>query len=76
MDRLLEDARRKFLSPDLSLRTEALEKLWDAWERLKTVRIPSNKKESIARLLEAVLPEPNFRARLDQEARELTDIGN
>ncbi|MCM2285927.1 MAG: hypothetical protein NDI81_14170 [Desulfobacula sp.] len=76
LDRLFEDARRKFLSPDLSLRTEALEKLWDAWERLKTVCIPTNKKESVACLLETVSPEPNFRACLDREARELTDIGN
>ena len=76
LDRLFEDARRKFYSPDLSVRTEALEKLWDAWERLKTILIPSNKKESIIRLLETVSPEPFFRERLEKEARELTEIGN
>lgn len=76
LDRLFEDARRKFLSPDLNVRTDALEKLWDAWERLKTVNVPSDKKESISRLLEAASAEPTLRARLDREARELTDIGN
>lgn len=76
LDRLFEDARKKFLSPDLSVRTESLEKLWDAWERLKTVLIPNNKQESISCLLKNVSIEPNFRSRLDKEARELTDIGN
>jgi hypothetical protein len=41
LDGLFENARRKFLSPDLCIRTEALEKLWDAWERLKTLHTPS-----------------------------------
>ena len=76
LDGLFEDARRKFLSPDLRVRKEALEKLWDAWERLKTLHIPSNKKKSVARLLEMASPEPGFRARLDREAHELTNIGN
>jgi hypothetical protein len=76
LDSLLEDARRKILSPDLKMRSEALERLWDAWERLKTVKVPTDKKESIGRLLEAAADEPTFRARLDQEAKELTAIGN
>jgi len=76
LDGLIEDARRKFYSPDQTVRKEALEKLWDAWERLKSLRIPGNKKESVARLLNAASSEPMFRARLEQEARELTDIGN
>lgn len=76
LDKLFEDARRKFLSPDISVRNESLEKLWDAWERLKTLRIPGSKKESAALLLEAASPEPAFRQRLEQEARELTEIGN
>jgi hypothetical protein len=33
LDRLLEKARKKFLNPDVSTRREALEVLWDAWER-------------------------------------------
>ena len=76
LDRLFEDARKKFLSPDLRVRTESLEKLWDAWERLKTIKVPSNKKESIGRLLDAAAVEPAFRGRIDKEASELTAIGN
>jgi len=37
LDNLLNAARNKFLSPDLNIRKESLEKLWDAWERLKTI---------------------------------------
>ena len=76
LDGLIEDARRKFFSPDLVVRKEALEKLWDAWERLKSLRTPGNKKESAARLLDAASADQAFRALLDREARELTDIGN
>jgi hypothetical protein len=76
LDGLVESARRKFFSPDPAVRKEALEKLWDAWERLKSLRNPGNKKESVARLLDAASSEATFRARLEQEARELTAIGN
>src|SRR5258708_31339516 len=37
LDKLLETAREKFLNKSLDIRKEGLEKLWDAWERLKTV---------------------------------------
>jgi hypothetical protein len=36
LDEFLEKSRRKFLAPDLEVRREALEALWDAWERIKT----------------------------------------
>ena len=76
LDSLLELARGKFLDPDPSVRSESLEKLWDAWERLKTVVCPSDKKKSIRILLDKAAPDANFRERLEKEARELTDIGN
>jgi len=76
LDSLLESARRKFLSPDLEIRKESLEKLWDAWERLKTIESGKNKKESIQRLLRKASPEPSFYERLDIEATQLTEIGN
>jgi hypothetical protein len=75
LDRLLETARRKFQDPDLIIRTEALEKLWDAWERLKTI-LPGDKKTSVKALLDAAVAEPTLRDRVEGEARELTDIGN
>jgi len=37
LDGLLETARAKFLDPDASVRRKAIEKLWDAWERVKTL---------------------------------------
>lgn len=76
LNRILESARSKFLSPDPDLRREALEKLWDAWERLKTVLYPDDKKQSVSALLDRVAPTYNLRSVLETEARELTRIGN
>jgi len=76
LDGLLEAARHKFLSSHSSVRTEALEKLWDAWERLKTIEAPEDKKRSIAILLDRVSTEPNFRRVLEDEANYLTGVGN
>jgi hypothetical protein len=76
LDQLLERARTKFLSHDPNTRRESLEKLWDAWERLKTVDVPADKKLSITKLLDGVATEPGFRAALENEAKELTRIGN
>ena len=78
LDRILESARRKFLSPREEIRREALLELWDAWERLKTTGDGPNKKDQITSLLDgAAGPSyPQFRARLETDARELTEIGN
>lgn len=76
LDKLLDAARQKFLHRSLDVRREALEKLWDAWERLKTVEPGKDKKASTAALLDKVTSEPTLRGRLELEARELTDIGN
>lgn len=77
LDELLEDARFNFLSPDPKTRRESLQKLWDAWERLKTLELPDKtKKESVSALLERASYEPNFRDRLNNESIALTHIGN
>jgi 23S rRNA A2030 N6-methylase RlmJ len=76
LDSLLEAARTKYLDPNLSTRRESLEKLWDAWERLKTIEDPSDKRRSVTILLDKAATEPNFRERLEGEAKELTSIGN
>ena len=47
----------------------------DAWERLKTL-YPEDKKASTENLLAAAGGDPNFRNRIETEARELTDVGN
>ena len=78
LDQMLENARRKFLDPDPGVRREALEKLWDAWERLKTLGIGSNKKVQTGDILDraAGASSGKFRKVLENEAKELTWIGN
>ncbi|OOG58022.1 hypothetical protein B0E49_04100 [Polaromonas sp. C04] len=76
LDALLEDASKKFKDAAPKSRAEGTEKLWDAWERLKSIEVLGNKRMSVARLLERCSPEPTFRALLEAEARELTQIGN
>ena len=76
LNRLLELAREKFRNPDVSIRREAVEKLWDAWERLKTLEPGADKKKQIETLLTKAIPQSEFRERLNQEAIELTTIGN
>jgi len=77
LDGMLDTARLKFLDPDEKARREALEKLWDAWERLKTVD-DKDKKAGIAKLLDqAANPNaPKFKGMLEAEAQQLTGIGN
>jgi hypothetical protein len=76
LDELLSTARDKFQSRDEIVRRESLEKLWDAWERLKTLVYPDDKKRSVTALLDRVSSEPEFRQRLETEAKQLTEIGN
>lgn len=76
-DRLLEAARRRILSPKPEDRQDALEKLWDAFERLKTLEPGANKREQADALLDRVAaPGSAFRQALAREAMELTGIGN
>lgn len=76
LDGLLEVARAKFLNKDINTRREGLEKLWDAWERLKTLEPGKDKKQQAQALLDKGAAEPVLRARLEIEAIELTAIGN
>ena len=75
LDDLLETSRTKFLDPDPSIRDEALEVLWDAWERTKTLE-PGDKKASAVTLLEKAADNAEIRDMLTREARELNGIGN
>ena len=76
LDGMLEESRLKFLSPDPKIRREALERLWDCWERIKSLEEPSNKKQSVATLLQKAASDAAVRKVLDDETRVLTDIGN
>ncbi|GAH66143.1 unnamed protein product, partial [marine sediment metagenome] len=74
LDAMLESSRSKYLSPDPDIRRESLEKLWDAWERVKTIE-PAPE-ASVERLLDKATSEAKFREALENEALELTRIGN
>ena len=78
LNSMLEKSRRKFLSHDRETRREALEALWDAWERLKTLGDGRGKREQISALLDvgAGTCSPRFRTALECEAKELTRLGN
>jgi hypothetical protein len=76
LDNMLEECRTKFSDRNPLVRREALERLWDGWERLKSLADPGDKKRSIKIILDATAAEPSLRARLEEEARELNSIGN
>lgn len=76
LDNMLEECRTKFSDRNPLVRREALERLWDAWERLKSLADPGDKKRSIRITLDAAAAEPSLRLRLETEANELTTIGN
>lgn len=76
-DRLLETARLRILLPKEDDRRDALEKLWDAFERLKTLEPGANKRAQADALLDRVASAGSgYRGMLAREAAELTTIGN
>jgi len=76
LDAKLRDAHTRFLSRTVRDREDALEKLWDAFERLKTLELGGQKKESIQQLIERATAGSSLRAYLEAECKALTDIGN
>ncbi len=76
LDNMLDECRAKFSERNPLVRREALERLWDGWERLKSLADPGDKKRSIKIILDATATEPSLRARLEGEATELNSIGN
>lgn len=75
VDSFLKEAVRKYSNPDLNVRKEALEKLWDAWERLKTLE-GGDKKSSIRTLLDKAAPQPVLRKVVEEAADNATLAGN
>ena len=77
-DRLLEDSRQRILSPDPQDRRDAVEKIWDAFERIKTLEPGANKKEQVNRLIDRSVSSTatKFREIIETEAQALTRIGN
>lgn len=76
LDNLLTKAKQRYFAPGPDAAIEAVKELWDAWERLKTVIDPSNKKRSISSLISYAGKEPAFVEAIESEALTLTKIGN
>ena len=76
LDGLLHSARQKYLDRDTSTHRESIERLWDAWERLKTIEPGKDKPAQISALFSRLSVGTEFREMIDKEGRELTVIGN
>lgn len=76
LDELIIDSRALFMSYREGDRKLGLEKLWDAFERLKTVEIPGGDKKASAKKLLAHITGTPFRELLEAEMLALTKIGN
>lgn len=80
LDDLIIEARRRYLSYKKDERRIGLEKLWDAFERLKTIEQLtddgiSNKKDSTDKLLTHIADEP-LRDVIEEDMKSLTSVGN
>jgi hypothetical protein len=73
---LLEQSRRLILSPRIEDRRTGLEKLWDAFERVKTLEPGNDKRAQATALLNKAVQAPRLPDFLENEAKELTAIGN
>lgn len=79
LNQLLQLAIDNIKKPNINDRKIALEKLWDAFERMKTyyLNIKKDKKKSTEELLAIVAQDtPGFFEILDSEFKALTFIGN
>ncbi|TLH57908.1 hypothetical protein C1S81_15540 [Mycolicibacterium neoaurum] len=75
LDELIEQGRTMYMSHRPEERRLAMERLWDAFERLKTIEPGANKKAQIAALLSNIDSDA-FRAVVDEDMTALTKIGN
>lgn len=75
LNQMILDACSKIKSYDLNNRYHALEKLWDAWERLKN-SFHYDKKTSANIIVNKFSENESFKNLIEIEMRELTQIGN
>jgi hypothetical protein len=75
LDALLDRARKLYMSRKDDDRALALEKLWDGFERLKTIDYVGNKKQSAEALLDNITSS-EFRDITSAEMKALTNLGN
>jgi hypothetical protein len=78
LDAMLEAARTKFLSPDPNVRRESLEKLWDAWERVRRSARTSSARSPVNRdaldTMQKTLAELLEKIGLERRAKPMADI--
>lgn len=76
---MLSEACTKISHAKLNISYQALEKLWDAYERLKCYYLPENQKEkrdSVQRIVALFSENAVFQAEIDAEMKKLTELGN
>ncbi|WEA43819.1 AbiJ-NTD4 domain-containing protein [Priestia aryabhattai] len=77
LNELVNTAIQYIREPQTNSRNIALEKIWDAFERMKTFYEPANKKRSVTQLIQNVSGQTrDFDNMLDIEFKALTAIGN
>lgn len=77
LEELINDALLSFLKPGTKNLENAVEKIWDAFERAKTYYVGLDKKTSSTKLILNISEEQNEMIEvLKLEFKELTDLGN
>jgi len=77
LNELVNKAIQYIRKPQAEDRNIAIEKIWDAFERIKTIYVPENKKTSSIQLIQNVSGQTRgFDNMLDIEFKALTAIGN
>ncbi len=75
-DKLLESARGHFYDRNPDSGRYAVEALWDAFERVKTLDNPADKKSSAKALIFKATNNVNIFDLIEEEMRTLTAVGN
>lgn len=74
---LLKDAIEKHMQPTVQAHRDAVEKIWDALERLKTYYTDLDKKGSVSKIVHDMAGDnTSFVTLFNEEFKTLTDIGN
>lgn len=74
---LLKDAIALYKTPNSAARQDSVEKIWDAFERLKTYYTSMDKKQSSEKIVKDMsMSDSNYENLFNKEFGELTSIGN
>lgn len=74
---LLKEAIEKHMQPTVKAHRDAVEKIWDALERLKTYYTTMDKRASASKIVcDMAAGDQNYIALFNAEFKALTDIGN